>query len=294
VAAPATTPRERLGPSDLRFTRARWYQRPRRLSLLASFAVIAFVPAWHLLALRHAQEGYAPLVGAPWAVRVLGLELVDPLAGAGLIATGGFGWPLFWGLVPTALLVAVLGRFFCGWMCPYVPVLAASNAARSLLKAAGVKVLDLRLPRRTGLVLLVGLLVATFALGAQLLPLLYPPSIFGREAFRLVFFGGVGGGLLVLMAAFAFDTFVSRAGFCRSLCPGGALFSALAIASPFTVKRTVSACTDCTACDVVCNLGQRPMTDQLDAGCERCGKCVSVCPTGALSWGLARRLGGKR
>jgi ferredoxin len=28
------------------------------------------------------------------------------------------------------------------------------------------------------------------------------------------------------------------------------------------------------------------MTNQLDGGCERCGRCISSCPTHALSWQL--------
>jgi ferredoxin len=29
------------------------------------------------------------------------------------------------------------------------------------------------------------------------------------------------------------------------------------------------------------------MTDRLDTGCERCGKCIAACPTKALSFKVA-------
>ena len=90
-------------------------------------------------------------------------------------------------------------------------------------------------------------------------------------------------GLGVLGLALSFDVLVSRAGFCRYLCPGGALFRLIGWRSKVRVLREESKCTDCTACDVVCNLLQSPMTDQTDSGCERCAKCVAVCPTRALT-----------
>ena len=140
----------------------------------------------------------------------------------------------------------------------------------------------------TARVVLVGSVAVTAVFGVVLVPLIYPPAIIGREVFRAVFYGSFGAGALVVGGAFLFDTFVSRAGFCRSLCPGGAMFSALSSLSPLRVTREVPKCTDCTVCDVVCNLGQKPMTDKLDEGCERCGKCIASCPTKALSWSVAR------
>ena len=308
VSAAAASARARLQPLDVESRRARRYQWLRRASLGLSLLFVVGLPLWQLRAVGAASGGLSahgawsslasalrlpaaapPFVGAPAAVSLFGLDFVDPLLTLGVAMAHGLRAHLLLTALPALALAVFLGRFFCGWVCPYVPLLAASNALRWLLARAGFTPLDVRIPRRSGLGVLVVLLVATAVLGTQVAPLFYPPCLIGREAFRAIFFGSFGAGVVLVGAIFAFDSFVSRAGFCRSLCPGGALFSLLASPSPFGVKRDATRCTDCTVCDVVCNLGQQPMVDGLDAGCERCGKCVSACPTGALSMGLAGR-----
>lgn len=297
--------RRKLQPLDVRLRRAKGYQWVRRTFLgfwvLATFAL----PLWHLRVADVEGAGLAhdswwasaaewlpssppPLLGAPTAVRVWVLDLVDPAEALAVALVRGLSASLVWTVLPGVVLVLLLGRFFCGWACPYLPLLHASHAARWLLRRVGFEPMDREVPRVTSRVVLVGLLVGTSLLGTQLLPLVYPPAVIGREVFRAVFYGSLGTGALLVVGAFLFDTFVSRAGFCRSLCPGGAAFSVLGAVSPLQVKNERPKCTGCTACDAVCNLGQSPMTSRLDSGCERCGRCVSACPTGALSWSLGR------
>lgn len=296
--------RRALQPLDITLRHARRYQWVRRAFLGFSVALTFVLPLWHLHALDVEGAGIAadsrwakvaqampdqppPFVGAPTSVWVGVLELVDPLESLAVALFQGLSWNWVWTVLPGVVLVVLLGRFFCGWACPYLPILAAANAARWVLTRLGVPLKDVQVPRSTSRVVMVGMLVVGALTGAQLVPLIYPPAIIGREVFRAVFYGSLGAGALVVTGAFLFDTFVSRAGFCRSLCPGGAMFSVLANLSPIRVHNDRSKCTDCTVCDVVCNLGQSPMTNRLDAGCERCGKCIASCPTEALSFTLA-------
>lgn len=296
--------RRELEPLDITLRHGKRYQRFRKLFLAFSVSLTFVLPLWHLHALDVEGAGMAadsrwsrfaawlpdvppPFWGAPTSVWVGLFELVDPLESLGVALFQGISANWVWTVLPGVLLVVILGRFFCGWACPYLPVLAAANAARWFLKRLGVPVRDVKVPRVTSRVVLVGTLAIGSILGTQLVPLIYPPAIIGREIFRAVFYGSLGAGALVVLAAFLFDTFVSRAGFCRSLCPGGAMFSMLGGLSPVRVINDRSKCTDCTACDVVCNLGQSPMTNTLDGGCERCGKCIASCPTDALSFGVA-------
>lgn len=297
-------PRRALQPLDITLRHGKRYQLARRLFLTFSVSLTFLLPLWHLRSallegagppLESPYVGLARLLpapppwwGAPTSLRLWAMELIDPSLALGVGLTRGFSWGWLWAALPGLLLVAALGRFFCGWACPYLPILAASNAARWFLTRWGVPVADLPVHRRTAYVVLVAGLLGTAFTGAQVIPLVYPPALLGRAFFGVVFFGGLSAGLVVVAGAFLFDTFVSRAGFCRALCPGGAAFALVGALSPVRVVRDVPKCTDCTVCDVVCNLGQKPMTDKLDGGCERCGKCIASCPTQALSLKLAK------
>ena len=280
--------RDLLQPWDLVLRGGRAYQRARRAVLALSLLTVVATP---FLAARFLDRTWPAglIVGATGSARVLGIDLVDPLLTAGVWLAGGGRPGLFAAALPVLLLVIVLGRFFCGWLCPYLPLLALSNSVRWALGKLGVPLLDLRLPGWLRFAVLGTVLAGSAALGVQLAALVYPPALLARTAYRLAFGLGLGGGATVLAVVWLFDTTISRAGFCRSLCPGGALFSLLGAASPVRVRRVTSRCTDCNACDVVCNLGQRPMSDLVDAGCDRCGRCLAVCPTRALSLSLEGR-----
>jgi ferredoxin-type protein NapH len=302
------SPRQRLGPADIRLRGGRGLQRTRRIVLSGSILLTILVPiSWSLAShCQSAGVGAVPWwletattlglcrgpdwIGAPWTLRAFGLEIMDPLAALSVLLAAGPTRSLLLGALPAVVLVAIMGRFFCGWLCPYLPLLSASNALRSLLGRLGLRPPDLSLPRHSARWLLLGWVALTAITRVQLVPLFYPPSIIGRELYRAVFQGSASWGLGLVFAAFAFDTLVSRAGFCRHLCPGGACFSILGKRSPIVVARTPARCTDCTVCDVVCNLGQSPMTDRLDSGCERCGRCIASCPTDALAFEIRSSL----
>jgi hypothetical protein len=219
-----------LQPGDIRLRGLRTYTWIRRSSLAISFALTLGLPIWHLGSIegqsadlrrrRWARRRVTgmngatpPLVGGPVAISLFGLEFVDPTAIATVLLSAGPSWQLLWAAWPAALLVIVFGRFFCGWICPYVPVIAASNASRSLLARMGLRTRDVPLPRRSSLVMLGVLLAASAVTGSQIIPLVYPPAIISREVFRAVFWGGLGLGALVVLWR-SCSTPSSRAGFC--------------------------------------------------------------------------------
>ncbi|MFQ5693724.1 MAG: 4Fe-4S binding protein [Nitrospinota bacterium] len=233
---------------------------------------------------RNARPLSERLAGTPWALRVGGYTAIDPLNALGAwFAGGGAPKKLLWAALPLLLVTLLFGRVFCGWVCPVHFLLEIVDGLRSRMRRLGVPVRAFRLKRSTKYAVLGLGALATAVLGAQIFPLIYPPAVLGRQMFELVFFGGLGGGAVFLLAVAAVEVFLSRRVWCRSLCPGGALYALLSPLRTLSIQRTASRCDDCGDCNRVCAFGLSPMTDATGVECTSCRACVRVCPTDALA-----------
>ncbi|THB78679.1 MAG: 4Fe-4S binding protein [Desulfobacteraceae bacterium] len=240
-----------------------------------------------------------------WPVNWL-LEL-DPLVGlATVLTTGTLYNGLIWGAL-TLAATALVGRFFCGWLCPlgtlqhmvgawadrYRKPRARAAARQShpgqrikyilliaLLSMAGIElVLGVVLPGQgllttglqTGLLDPIPLVYRSISL--VVLPLLAPGSK------PMIFNGGLlTGGVFVLVLALS----AWRPRFyCRYVCPLGALLGLTARWSLWRMGRRDSdgdACTNCGRCDHHCEGACAP-ADQIQwAECVLCYNCPGDCP----------------
>jgi len=240
---------------------------------------------------------------------------LDPLAAlADAAAPGPFGWKLLWPALLILVLTFVLGRFFCGWICPLGTTLDV--AARLGLRPGTVR----SFPgwRRLKYLLLFALTAAALC-GVQLFGWFDPLSIFLRGlTFSLYpLYNLLANGLFDLtyryrvplvspaldavypfwrdhLMAFqqpAFDlalfTLLVFAGvlllerwqrrfWCRYLCPLGAL---LGLCARHTLLRRQPAqpCEGCSLCDVRCRMAASGKDGHYPAECIRCLDCTTWC-----------------
>ena len=82
------------------------------------------------------------------------------------------------------------------------------------------------------------------------------------------------------------DSLVAPRFWCRSFCPGGALYTLLGKFRIIHIKRDEKACTLCTDCNVICPMALKPMTDKTGLECDSCGLCIDVCGDRALKYQL--------
>lgn len=258
-------------------------------SCVLLLVVLAAILAWP----GGAPGRTSPFQGTPWAGSVFGVKLMDPLAGLESLLSGHAAvlTVALAVLLPVAATM-LLGRVFCSWICPAGFLFEGGDAIRRRLAGWGLGSRGLRLWRETKYVILaVGLAFVLFGAG-PVLGSHYPPALLGREVHGAVFAilgreTGPAGPVFTGGAAFLFlilivESALSPRAWCRTLCPGGALYSLLGAKRALRVKRNRETCTDCAACVPTCPMGLNPMRDQIGLSCDNCLECVASCPEEAL------------
>ncbi|MCP4326400.1 MAG: 4Fe-4S binding protein [Psychromonas sp.] len=235
-----------------------------------------------------AEHELDAIKGTTWSGQLFGVKLTDPLAVVNQISAR---LELYWPFILTALFpvlaTIIFGRFFCGWICPATFLYELNSNVTYLLSKIGFKSANLHFSKNVKyFVLAIGIGLSAFS-GTILFASIYPPAVLGRELYFSIALTGFSSGTLFFVLTLLFDSLVSKRGFCRYLCPGGALYSLLGRFRLFRVKRIVSQCNDCAKCNAVCEFGLNPMQDDFGGECNSCSACISVCPKDAMTFTIA-------
>jgi polyferredoxin len=189
----------------------------------------------------------------------------------------------------TMLLAGVLiGRLFCGWVCPF-------GLVQDLLyKIPSPKFI---LPKRASwikyFVLGFGVFLIPFFLGEETFYSfcrICPSSALQVTIPNLVLSGFTKISIpnvvkLGVLAAVLLLAIMSSRAFCKAVCPIGALLAPLNYFSFRTVKSSPGACISCKKCDKACPTEVTP-SERFNAGipvnrtldCIVCEECTKVCP----------------
>jgi len=242
---------------------------------------------------------------------------LDPLIAFGVLLSTGLLIP---GLTALAVLLVgtlLLGRFFCGFICPFGTTFDLVRLAGSPGKARpssrnlpdswrGIKYLLLAIMIVSALFSLnlvhwgTALSLVTRLYGLIVFPLvdfLLQHSSRSLEAaagllgldMTLPFGEPARYGTLFFLVPFfvlllALDLFVPRF-WCRHLCPSGAVFALLG-QRPVLKRQVAETCIQCGHCQAECPMGAIPEDpfQTLAGECIVCQTCVRVCPVQAVSF----------
>lgn len=191
---------------------------------------------------------------------------------------------------------SILGRFVCGWLCPFglvqdllykIPFIQKRKQlpGHRFLKYGKYFVLF-------GLVIIGSVFLFTgFVKVPAFCKYLCPSgTFFGalpllgvNESLRSQAGGLFYWKLGVLLVLLLMSVMIYRP-FCQYLCPLGAIYGWFNRFSLVQLQWKKEACTSCMTCKKVCPVNLSPEQISISAECIRCGKCAEACPANCIRW----------
>ncbi len=233
----------------------------------------------------------------------------------------------FWPALIVVGLTLLLGRAFCGWVCPVGTALDAGDFVIGKVFRKRKREGETVRHRRWRTLLLIALVVFT-AFGIPLAGWFDPLSLFPRTlAASIIPYGNTAldkttlllykvpalegaafairqrvvpenvtlfsGHLLITSAfvALVLLGLIRRRFYCRYVCPTGALLAVVGWASPFGRRVAAQECTECKRCRNVCRMGAIGGSGETtaQAECNLCMDCLTACRTQRASFGFGRK-----
>lgn len=222
------------------------------------------------------------------------------------------------GVAVGIVLIVLIGRAFCGWICPgsvytslrnkinFHPLrgirsrfglnegLGINHAGSTNLRSNGNLSAASEGGKYVSLAVLVGTLVSSYIFGFPVFCLICPIGLTFGTVFavvRLINSSTPGIELVVFPAMLIIEFFVLRK-WCSTICPLGALYS---LVSRFNrtlrlrvlqTKCLVTRGVNCKACEQVCpegiNIGKLAAANTDLPECTKCLECYERCPTKAI------------
>ena len=255
-----------------------------------------------------------------------GFLLSDPLLAINSLANGVIKWELLLA-IPVLLSPLVIGRAFCGYVCPLGFMVELFGPRRERHPGPRAR----KVLRQAPLFTLV-VSVMLVLMGSAAFLVFDPLSIFTRSATTLVYpavdrglrlagdvlyqapplRGGVDAAtnyltgrvifpsglayklqivILIMFVGILAVSYVERRLWCRHLCPLGALLGLVGRAAIFGRVVDTNVCSACEACTAAC-----PMDAVRDGGrstdmsrCQLGLECADACSKGAIRWGFKPR-----
>jgi len=223
---------------------------------------------------------------------------IDPLAA---VSTFLYTGTIFVDLLPALAVIALtvfLGRWFCGWVCPFGTLhqivgwlgrrrrpareqiaMNRPSRAQSLKVAILIAFLAASALGSTHVGWLDPIAFLTRAVDLVLLPLADRPAGALFSGPRVTLGAWVIGGLA--LAALLANLWVPRF-YCRFLCPTGALLGWIGRWAPWRIGLHGQRCTSCGVCDRHCEGACDPAGVIRQAECVLCWNCVDSCPHDAI------------
>ena len=191
---------------------------------------------------------------------------------------------------------ALMGRFVCGWLCPFGLVQDLLNKIPFFKKIESFKY-DKYLRKIKYFILLIFVIIMPLFLvdilgqgSPYFCKLICPvgmleggiPLVWLNQSMRSAI-GFLYYWKATILAITLLLSIVIYRPFCKYICPLGAIYSFFNPISVFKYRLDKDKCVKCGKCKKVCGMNINPVENCNHLECIRCGRCKKVCPVKAIS-----------
>ncbi|WP_283608266.1 4Fe-4S binding protein [Faecalispora anaeroviscerum] len=195
----------------------------------------------------------------------------------------------------------LLGRFVCGWLCPFGWLQELLHCIPSPKRKVPKRVNDVLKWLKYGVLLVFVILLPIFTVSEFGLSTPYfckyicpagtleggIPLLLANESLRSAVGLLFTWKMVILIAVIVASVLIFRP-FCRYLCPLGAFYSLFNPISFYRYSVDQTKCTRCGRCAKACKMDIPAFQTPNSLECIRCGACIKACPEQAISCGFGK------
>lgn len=197
------------------------------------------------------------------------------------------------------LVGTFMGRFVCGWLCPFGLI---QDLLNKIPLPSKLKIRTFKGDRQLRWLKYGILLVFVILLPLYITDMIgqgYPwfcklicpvgtleggiPLVLLNDAMRATVGWLYTWKNVILIVTILVSILIYRP-FCKYICPLGAIYSLFNPVSILRYRVDSEKCVNCGACAKACKMGCDPVKNANSLECIRCGKCKNICPTHAVEY----------
>ncbi len=197
------------------------------------------------------------------------------------------------------LVGAVLGRFVCGWLCPFGLVQDLFHKIPFFKKLGAFPGDKLLRWLKYAILLVFVILMPLFVVdivgqgGPAFCKYICPsgtllggiPLVAKNPGLQAMVGFLFRWKMAILIVTLVLSILIYRP-FCKYICPLGAIYSLTNGVSLYRPRIDREKCVNCGKCAKVCKMGVDPVKNPGSPECIRCGDCAKACPKGAIHLGF--------
>lgn len=225
------------------------------------------------------KKGITMLMGSLYSLSLGGIWITDPLSGFQVIlSTLSIDIKLLLSMLIPIILALILGRVFCGWMCPQNTISEVFDyVSKRLPRFYGSDITPSSKPRYALLFLLI---ISAPVAGFPIANLISAPGIISLQVSKYIYEKTLGIEIGIIGIIILLEIFLIRRAWCNYICPVGSFLGLFRLKRTMKVVYTEDAehvCGRCLECVKACQLGLNPMEGNIYPLCHNCGDCISAC-----------------